>query len=135
MGLATTLIQPPAEADVADAVRAALAEIRRNGITSVQDMDGSGANVRRALFRLYQHLAHTGRLTVRVRLYGPLGAWNNLAQVGVALGFGDLWVTIGSLLGFIDVSLGTSSDQVFAPVCYAPSVASTDSRALIPLQH
>jgi predicted amidohydrolase YtcJ len=94
--------------------------MRRQGVTSVQDMDGSAAPVRRALFRLYQHLARTGQLTTRVRLYWPLGAWNDLAQIGVALGFGDLWVTIGSLKDFIDGSLGSSTAKMYEPYLNEP---------------
>src|SRR5207253_3996901 len=88
MDLVAHLVPAPSGGAIAEAVRAALNELRRQGVTSVQDMDGSDAPVRRALFRLYQHLARTGRLTARVRLYWPLAAWRDLGRVGVALGFG-----------------------------------------------
>src|SRR5205085_6051144 len=53
MGLVDRLIPPPSEEAVAEAVRAALAEIRQNGVTSVEDMDGSDRATRQKLFRLY----------------------------------------------------------------------------------
>jgi predicted amidohydrolase YtcJ len=64
---------------------------------------------------LLQDLSRNGKLTVRVRLYFPLGAWSNLAQVGIQVGFGDHWVSIGSLKDFIDGSLGSSTAKMFAP--------------------
>jgi predicted amidohydrolase YtcJ len=113
MELVGRLVPAESESEIAEAVRTALAELRKHGVTSVQDMDGRGAKVRRALFRLYQQLARNGQLTVRVRLYWPLGAWRDLGQVGVALGFGDLWISIGSLKDFIDGSLGSSTAKFY----------------------
>ena len=115
MDLVTRLIPPPSEAEVAEAVRAALAEARKLGVTSVQDMDGSDAATRRLLLRLYQHLARTGRLTARIKLYFPLGAWSSLADIGILAGFGDVWVQIGCLKDFIDGSLGSSTAKMFEP--------------------
>ncbi|HEY1378552.1 MAG TPA: amidohydrolase family protein, partial [Gemmataceae bacterium] len=42
MGLVDRLIPDPTEDEIVEAVRAALAEARQCGVTSVQDMDGSG---------------------------------------------------------------------------------------------
>src|SRR5438128_5805038 len=115
MGLVSGLVPPPSETEIIDALRAALAEARRVGVTSVQDMDGSDAGTRRRLLRLLQTMARSGQLSLRVRLYFPLSAWNSLAQIGVEVGFGDVWVSIGSLKDFIDGSLGSSTAKMFAP--------------------
>jgi predicted amidohydrolase YtcJ len=115
MGLVTRLVPPPTEAEIAEAVRAALAEARRLGVTSIQDMDGSNPASRQLLLRLYQHMARTGQLTARIKLYFPLGAWTSLADIGVLAGFGDVWVRIGSLKDFIDGSLGSSTAKFFEP--------------------
>src|SRR5207302_8020022 len=66
MSLVEDLQPPPTEHEVRAAVLAALLEIRKNGITSVQDMDGSGEATRRKLFRVYQQLKRAGLLTCRV---------------------------------------------------------------------
>src|SRR6185503_2644916 len=95
MSLVSVVVPAPSEGEIESAVLAALAELRRHGVTSVQDMDGSGGAVRRALFRLYQRLARTGNLSVRIRLYWPMAAANDLSQVGIEVGFGDDWVQIG----------------------------------------
>src|SRR5262249_34922807 len=57
MGLVDRVVPPPSDAEIAEAVRGALAEMAANGVTSVQDMDGSGTATRRKLFQIYQQLA------------------------------------------------------------------------------
>jgi predicted amidohydrolase YtcJ len=109
------LIPPPSEAEIIEAVRAALAEARQVGVTSAQDMDGSLPATRALLFRLYQRLARAGQLTLRVELYWPLADWQSLAKLGVTRGLGDDWVRIGGLKGFVDGSLGSSTAKMFAP--------------------
>jgi predicted amidohydrolase YtcJ len=120
MGLVDRLIPAPSEAEIAEAVRAALDEARRVGVTSVQDMDGSGDATRRKLLRLYQELARSGRLTLRVDLRWPLSEWQKLADLGISRGLGGDWVKIGGLKGFIDGSLGSSTARMFQPFLNEP---------------
>jgi predicted amidohydrolase YtcJ len=119
MSLISRLIPPPSDAEIMDGVQAALLECRKAGITSVQDMDGSGVS-RKTYFGLLQKLARAAKLTMRVRIYWPLGAWNDLAQIGILVGFGDLWVSIGGLKAFIDGSLGSSTAKMFEPYINEP---------------
>jgi hypothetical protein len=95
-------------------------EARQVGVTSVQDMDGSDAATRRKLFRLYQQLARSGQLTLRIDLRWPLAEWEQLARLGIEAGFGDDWVTIGGLKGFVDGSLGSSTAKMFDPYLNEP---------------
>jgi predicted amidohydrolase YtcJ len=120
MGLVSDLVPPPSEAEILEGVRAALAEAARCGVTSVQDMDGSEPAVRRTLLRVLQQLSRSGKLTLRVRLYFPLTTWRSLAEVAVQVGFGNEWVTIGSLKDFIDGSLGSSTGKMFEPYLNEP---------------
>jgi predicted amidohydrolase YtcJ len=120
MDLVLGLIPAPSDAEVAEAVTAALAEARQNGVTSVQDMDGSEAPTRRRLFRLYQRLARAGRLTVRVDLRWPLAEWDSMARLGVEAGLGDDWVRIGGVKGFVDGSLGSSTAKMYEPFVNEP---------------
>jgi predicted amidohydrolase YtcJ len=115
MGLVARLVPRPSEEEVLAAVRAALGEARRYGVTSVQDMDGSDPATRRTLLRVLQRMAAQGKLTLRVKLYFPLRAWRSLAEVGVLVGFGDVWVQIGSLKDFIDGSLGSTTAKMYEP--------------------
>ncbi len=116
---AMALVQPhvpkATAEEIIDAVRAALSEAKKVGVTSMQDMDGSGAATRRRLFRLYQELARQGKLTARIDLRWPLADWHSLAALGVEANFGGDWVRIGGVKGFIDGSLGSSTAKMFAP--------------------
>jgi predicted amidohydrolase YtcJ len=113
MDLVTHLIPAASDDEIAEAVHAALDEARQNGVTSVQDMAGSDAATHRKLFRHYQQLAKSGKLTVRVDLRWPLSDWNELAKLGAESGLGDDWVRIGGVKGFADGSLGSSTAKMF----------------------
>jgi predicted amidohydrolase YtcJ len=120
MDLVERKIPAPSRDEIAEAVRLALAEARAVGVTSVQDMDGSDAETRRRLFRLYQQLAKNGDLTLRIDLRWPLGAWEELARLGAESGLGDDWVKIGGVKGFVDGSLGSSTAKMYEPYLNEP---------------
>jgi predicted amidohydrolase YtcJ len=120
MSLVSALVPQPSAAEILEGVQAALAEAARCGVTSVQDMDGSPPAVRRTLLRVLQQLGRSGKLTCRVRLYFPLASWHSLAEVAVQVGFGDDWVTIGSLKDFIDGSIGSSTAKMYEPYLHEP---------------
>jgi predicted amidohydrolase YtcJ len=120
LDLVGRLVPATTDDEIIEAVRAALDEARLVGVTSVQDMDGSDPPTRRRLFRLYQDLARGGKLTTRIDLRWPLAEWKGLAALGVGANFGDDWVRIGGLKGFIDGSLGSSTAWMFAPYLHEP---------------
>jgi predicted amidohydrolase YtcJ len=120
MGLVDRLIPPPSEAEIAEAVKAALDEARQVGVTSMEDMDGSDPATRATLFRLYQHLARTGQMTARVDLRWPLSAWQELAKLAIQADFGNDYVRIGGVKGFVDGSLGSSTAKMFEPFVNEP---------------
>jgi predicted amidohydrolase YtcJ len=120
MDLVTRLIPDPSTSAIAEAVRAALAEAHRSGVTSMDDMEGSSDAARRKLFRLYQDLARQDQLGVRIDLFWPLPEWNSLARLGLARDFGGSWVRIGGLKGFVDGSLGSSTAKMFSPFFNEP---------------
>lgn len=120
MDLVSRLLPRPSEEEIVEAVRAALVEVRQQGVTSVQDMDGSDAATRGKLLRTYQEMARTRQLTVRVELRWPLAEGENLARLGVQANFGDDWVKIGGLKGFVDGSLGSSTARMYEPFLNEP---------------
>ena len=120
MGLVDHLIPPPSDTEIAEAVRAVLAEARQVGVTSVVDMDGSDAGTRRKLFRIGQQLARSGQLTLRIDLRWPLAEWREVAQLGAEAAFGGDWVTVGGVKGFVDGSLGSSTARMFEPYVHEP---------------
>jgi predicted amidohydrolase YtcJ len=121
MDLLDRLIPEPSEEEIIEAVKAALAECRQFGVTSVQDMDGSDAATRRRLFRLYQQLARSGQMTVRVDFRWPIAAWNEVARLGVQADFGNEYVRIGGVKGFMDGSIGSSTAKMFASFINEPN--------------
>lgn len=118
MGLVGRHVPGASTEQIVEGVKAAMAEARQLGITSVQDMDGSGS--RRELFRLYQTLARNGQLTVRIELRWPIAQWQELARMGVQQNFGDDWVKIGGLKGFVDGSIGSNTAKMYDPFLNEP---------------
>src|SRR5205807_8141161 len=106
MGLVGRLIPEPGEEEITEAVRAALRACAENGLTSVQDMDGSSPQTRRTLFRVLQRLARAGGMTVRLDLRWPIARQQEVADVGAVANFGGEFVRIGGVKGFMDGSLG-----------------------------
>ncbi|MEX2089358.1 MAG: amidohydrolase, partial [Bacteroidota bacterium] len=114
MGLVYRHIPDASEQEMIEAARLALAEARRFGLTSIQDMS-SGADL-----SVYQTLKAKGELTARFYSRLPLYQWQNLANTGVKVPFGDEWIRIGSLKSFMDGSLGSSTALFFEPFTSDP---------------
>jgi predicted amidohydrolase YtcJ len=109
------LIPDATDSEMVAAARLALAEARRYGVTSIQDVSSS------ADLRTYQALKARGELTVRVHCRLPISGWKSLADVGLRVPFGDEWIRIGSLKAFADGSLGSSTALFFQPYVSDPS--------------
>jgi predicted amidohydrolase YtcJ len=115
MGLVGRIIPEPSADEIMEAVRAALGEARRLGVTSVQDLDGSPAPTRRVLFHCYQQLARAGKLTCRIDLRWPIAAQKELLDLGAEAELGSDYIRIGGVKGFMDGSLGSSTAKMFEP--------------------
>jgi len=113
------------EEELLDAVRLALAEARRLGITSIQDISSSSD------VRAYQTLRDQGELTARFYCRLPLSQWENLARTGIRVPFGDAWVRLGSLKAFADGSLGSSTALFFDPFTSDPGTKGLPSDILL----
>jgi len=120
MNLVDNLVPPPTDDEIAVAVATSLAEARQVGVTSADDMDGSDAATRRKLFRLYQRLARQRQLTTRIELRWPIAQWEELAKLAVEADFGNDFIRIGGLKGFMDGSLGSSTAKMFEPFVNEP---------------
>jgi predicted amidohydrolase YtcJ len=115
MGLVGRLVPESGDEEIAEAVRAAMRACAENGVTSVADMDGSSATARRTLIRVLQKLARDGRMTVRLDLHWPIAARNEVVALGAEANFGNDYVRIGGVKGFMDGSLGSSTAKMFEP--------------------
>lgn len=123
MSLVDKLVPEPGDEEILEAVLAAQKAAAENGVTSAQDLDGNSAETRRKLFRIYQQLARDGKLTCRLDLRWPIAAYKELANAGVAANFGNDFVRIGGVKGFMDGSLGSSTAKMFDP--YASDAKTT----------
>jgi predicted amidohydrolase YtcJ len=121
------VIPAPSQAQILDALRAAMRYAAENGVTSVQDMSAEPA-----ILRAYQRLLAAGELTVRVSGHQPLAGWQRLANVGVLAGFGGPMLHIGGLKGFADGSLGSTTALFFDPYLDAPSTSGLAGEEMIP---
>ncbi|MCX6138755.1 MAG: amidohydrolase [Ignavibacteriales bacterium] len=104
-----------AEEDRIAVARLALAEARKCGVTSVQDVS-SGADV-----KTYRTLQRNGELTLRFHCRLPISQWEQVAAAGIEVPFGDEWIRIGSLKAFADGSLGSSTALFFEPFTSDPT--------------
>ncbi len=115
MNLLAKFIPEPEEDELVEAVRAAMAECAKYGLTSVTDMDGSSTTTRNKLFRILQRLDRKDELTVRIDLRWPIAEQKELSQLGTEAGFGTTHLRIGGLKGYMDGSLGSSTAKMFEP--------------------
>ncbi|MBL8794415.1 MAG: amidohydrolase [Planctomycetia bacterium] len=121
MELVARLVPPLSDDEILQAIQAALKECRQQGVTGVVDLPEADPATLRRLFQLYQRLARAGQLTCRIDLRLPLANWKQFADLGITAGFGDDWVKIGGLKGFIDGSLGSSTAKFFDPYIHEPT--------------
>ncbi len=105
----------PSEEERLEAVELALAEARRFGVTSIQDMSSADD------LRLYQRLKREGKLTARFFSRLPISEYEHLTKTGITAGFGDEWIRIGSLKAFADGSLGSTTALFFEPYTQDPT--------------
>jgi hypothetical protein len=89
--------------------RMALAQLREFGVTTIHD------NTAPEQFSVYQELRRRGELTVRVYGRPTLDKWEALRAVGIRHGFGDEWIKVGGLKGFVDGIMGNSSARFYQP--------------------
>lgn len=120
------VIPNPSAEEITEAIKAALRYAAENGVTSVQDMSASPD-----VLRVYQQLLARDELTVRIYGHQPLSQWERLAAVGIRAAFGDENLKIGSLKGFADGSLGSTTAWFFAPYLDAPSTSGLASDELV----
>ncbi len=94
--------------------RVALKRLAENGVTGVHDI------TRAHQMRVFQHLRDQGQLTVRVYARPALDMWPHLAAVGIRSGYGDEYLKIGGLKGFVDGIMGNSSAMFREPYDHQP---------------
>jgi predicted amidohydrolase YtcJ len=123
MNLVEKVIARPSREETEEALRAALGEANRLGVTSVHNitMDedlphGSFAEEIQFLRRAERE----GWLSVRQYAIIPVAHWKRLAEAGVSAGMGSDWLKLGAIKAFADGSLGSATAWMFDPFDDAP---------------
>ena len=89
--------------------RAALSHLSELGVTTIHDITPP------TQLPVYAELKRRGELTVRVFARPTLDKWNELTYAGVSPGFGDDWIRIRALKGFVDGIQGNSTARFYEP--------------------
>ena len=106
----------PTEAEFEQALRAGLAEARRVGVTSVEDIS-VGADSPNGSFtgeiELLRRAEQEGWLTCRFYEITPVSAWQNLRSAGISHDMGSDFLKLGAVKAFADGSLGSRTGWMF----------------------
>ncbi|MGH7561824.1 MAG: amidohydrolase [Gemmatimonadales bacterium] len=89
--------------------RVALAQLAGYGVTTIHD------NTSPEQLEVYQELRRRGELTVRIYARPTLERVEALRAQGIGPGFGDDWIRLGGLKGFVDGIMGNSSARFYEP--------------------
>jgi predicted amidohydrolase YtcJ len=116
MALVDHAIPPASDAQLAEGARMAFAEARRLGVTTVHDMLEGERHL-----RAYETVRAEGGQTARVYGRWPIAQWKWLAERVRTSGFGDDLLTLRSLKGFADGSVGASTALFFQPYSDEPA--------------
>ena len=107
--LISRLIPPPTLQEEDEALRSAMKEAGRFGVTSVHDITSWGA------FEAFRRAQAKNELTVRITARTPLDAWEKQAEWIRTHGAGDDWLRLGGFKAFMDGSLGSTTAYFFEP--------------------
>lgn len=89
--------------------RAAMRHLAELGVTTIHD------NTPPFQLPVFTELKRRGELTVRVFARPTLDKWNELSYAGISPGFGDDWIRIRALKGFVDGIQGNSTARFYEP--------------------
>jgi predicted amidohydrolase YtcJ len=122
--LIAKVIPPPTEAEMTEALRAALAEAARVGLTSVGSITvdtGSWNGSFTGEIQLLRRAELDGWLTCRVYEVIPIVHWEKLRDAGIERNMGDSFIKLGAVKGFADGSLGSATAWMFEPFADDPT--------------
>jgi hypothetical protein len=116
--LVAKVIPRPTESEMEEALRAALKEAARVGLTSVHDItvdtdswNGSFTGE----IRLLRRAELAGWLTCRIYAITPIAQWKELAEAGISHDMGSDFLKLGAVKAYADGSLGSRTGWMFKP--------------------
>jgi predicted amidohydrolase YtcJ len=120
--LVASLIPPPTADKQRRAIAAALDELARSGVTSVQDFSGGDAESNLANFKILEQLENEGKLTARISEWLPFDEpVGDLKQRRAAHPQSDPMLHTGMLKAFMDGSLGSHTAAMLQPFSDDPN--------------
>lgn len=130
-------VMPPLLAEEKDlAMEAAMKEAASHGVTSVQNMaDTSEDRGQADIFREFEKMERTGRLTVRIYEALSMRDWKTLSDAGVVAPFGGPHLRLGNLKAFADGALGSATAWMVAPFTDNPAKSGLASPDLLDPEH
>ena len=114
VGLVSKIIPEPTEAEMSEALDAAMKEAAAHGVTSVADITPWNQ------WPVYRRYRDAGKLTVHVYSRTPLRTWERQRDFVQRFSPGDSWLTLGGFKAFMDGSLGSTTAYFFQPYNDAP---------------
>jgi predicted amidohydrolase YtcJ len=125
MDIIYRMVPEPDERETLEAARAALAEARRLGVTSIQDVSSPGD------IAVYRKLLAQGELTARFYCRLPISMTDQLIREGLKAHTGDEWIRTGALKAFADGSLGSTTALFFDPYLSDPGTRGLPSDIIL----
>jgi len=113
--LVARAVPPPTANELDHALDAAMRFVASHGVTSVHHM-GTWEDL-----AVFERAHAANRLRTRIYAAVPIHTWERLAEHVRATGFGDRWLRIGGLKGFVDGSLGSHTAAMLDPYDDAPN--------------
>jgi len=98
------------------ALDAAMNYVASKGVTSVHSM-GTWSDV-----ATYKRAQKSNRLKTRIYANVPLRTWQQLRDEVAKNGYGDAWLHIGGLKGFVDGALGSHTAMMMQPLLDKPNL-------------
>jgi predicted amidohydrolase YtcJ len=125
---AISAVRPPrTPAELDAALRAALREAARVGVTSVQDLPGDPGDL-----EAWERARASGERTLRVNYRLPLSQWERARDRRASMK-NDEWLRVGGVKGYADGSLGSATALFFEPYTDDPRNSGVYAAGAIPL--
>ncbi len=122
--LVAKVIPRPSESEMEEALRAALKEAARVGLTSIHDItvgpEAWNGNFTGEI-ELLRRAELEGWLTCRIYAITPISNWKNLEGAGISHDMGSDFLEMGAVKAFADGSLGSRTAWMFKPYDDDPS--------------